>query len=146
MTDNTLLTLSAIGIPPYSARGLKQTLTPINAATQLRRTVNGALTDVADPLFRKYASIITGGDVDPPAVDMVWPGRTLVVGCIVELSVQDSETDPPTLGRSVVSGSQRTADGFIFYRPLLTMKVISWNIADDEWPADVTWSLNLEEV
>jgi hypothetical protein len=122
MTDNTLLTLSAIGIPPYSARGLKQTLTPINAATQLRRTVNGALTDVADPLFRKYASIITGGDVDPPAVDMVWPGRT------------------------VVSGSQRTADGFIFYRPNLTMKVISWNIADDEWPADVTWSLNLEEV
>lgn len=144
MTDNTLLTLSSIGLTPYSARGLKQTLATINAATQMRRTVNGALTDVADPLFRKYSSTISGSDVDPPPTDLVWPGRTLVVGCIVELSQADS-TDL-ALGRTPVGGSQRTADGFVFYRPLLTMKVVAWNINKDEWGAVIDWTLNLEEV
>lgn len=145
----TILTLSAIGIPPYSARGLKQTLTTINAATNLRRTVNGDLEDVSDPLFRKYESTITGEDVDPPAFGLVFPGRILTVGCISELAIQDSTTDPlgpEDLGRTPVTWPARSADGFIFFRPLLTMRVTGWNTSEDEYGKVVNWTLSLEEV
>jgi hypothetical protein len=149
MSYSSLLTLSAIGLPPYSARGLRQTLAPIGGATNLRRTVNGALVDLADPVFRKYESTISGEDVDPPALDLVYPGRTLTVGCIAQLAVQTSGTDPITeedLGRVPVSGSMREAGGFVFYRPQLVMLVTGWDISEDEWERGVTWSLTLEEV
>jgi len=150
-TIPTMLSLVGVGIPPYSARGLVQTLSPISAATQLRRTVNGGLLDVADPLFQKYQSTITGSDVDPPAVEATWPGRVLTVGCIVELS-RAAATDEDTtegadeFGRDVVPGSIRIADGFVFYRPLLQMRVTGWSANSDEWAAATDWTLSLEEV
>jgi hypothetical protein len=70
--SGTVLTLSGIGVPPYSARGLTQTLEPIDAAAQLRRTVNGALRDFGYTPFRKYRSTISCADQEPPAVYGVW--------------------------------------------------------------------------
>ena len=84
--SETVLTLSGVGVPPWSARGLTQTLEPIDAAAQLRRTVNGALRDFGYAPFRKYRSTISCADQEPPAVDGVWPGRTVTVGCVAELS------------------------------------------------------------
>lgn len=144
MTDSTLLVLSSTGIPPYSARGLKQTLTPIGAAANLKRTINGELLDLGDEVLRKYASSITGSDVDPPAMDMVWPGTAVTVTCIQELSQTDA-TDV-VLGRTPAGGSTRHADGFVFYRPVLSMKVVGWDSTIDEWGRVVDWTLNLEEV
>jgi hypothetical protein len=54
MADETLLVLSGIGVPPYSARGLSETLTPIDASANLRRTVNGVLVDLSLAEMRKY--------------------------------------------------------------------------------------------
>ena len=64
-------------MPPYSARGLTQTLEPIEASVQLRRTVNGALADLSYEPFRKYKSTISCQDQEPPAVDgrVAWAGR-----------------------------------------------------------------------
>lgn len=151
MTQPTVLVLTGIGIPPYSARGLKQTLAPIDAASNMKRTINGGLADVSDPLFRKYQSTITGSDQSPPATDLVWPGRLLSVDCIVELSQEGSltATDPiiiGDLGRVPVEWPPREADGFVFYRPRLTMRVTGWNIDTDEWDKAIGWTLNLEEV
>jgi hypothetical protein len=146
-TDNTLLVLTGVGIPPYSARGLRQTLTPIGASISLRRTVNGSLTDLSASQFQKYASTISGDDQEPPAVDGVWPGRTVTVDCLQELTVAGEETtDAPDLGRDIVPGSIRYSNGFIFYRPRLTMLVTGFNVEGDEWAAGVSWSMNLEEV
>lgn len=160
MTDSTILKLVGMGLPPYSARGLKQTLEPIGAAAQLKRTINGDLNDVSDPLMRKYQSTISGTDQNSPAVGYCWPGTQLDVWSIVELSVQGT-IDPTTTesgtttdgsigenvyGRPVVPGSVRHADGFTFFRPLLTMLVTGWNINTDEWGAVVDWTLTLEEV
>jgi hypothetical protein len=75
MTDDTLLVLSGIGVPDYSARGLRHTLEPIEASASLRRTVNGALVDLSFAQFRKYKSTISCQDQEPPAVDGVWPDR-----------------------------------------------------------------------
>lgn len=156
MPELTLLRLVGMGVPPYSARGLTQTLQHIEAATVQRRTINGDLRDLADTVFRKYASTISGADVAPPAVDGVWPGKILTVDCIPRLSqLLDSSTttEVPTttevetqLGRPFVPGSVAIADGFVTYRPRLSMMVTTWTMSEDEWAAGVTWSLGLEEV
>lgn len=141
---SSLLTLSGVGVTPYSARGLRQTLAHIGAVSQLKRTINGDLEDIADPIFQKYESTITGSDQDSPAFESMWPGQTITVGCIVELSkVMDTDD---TQDRTPVSGSVRNADGYMFYRPTLVMKVVGWNIDTDEWDRVIGWSLNLEEV
>ena len=147
----TLLVLSGVGIPPYSARGLTETLAPIGAATQLRRTVNASLKDVSDPIFQKFAVSISGNDIDPPAMDMVWPGRQLVVDCITELSRaastdENTTEEPGEFGRPVVPGSITVEEGFVFYRPRLTMRVAGWTANSQEWQSITTWTLTLEEV
>lgn len=138
-----VLTLSGIGVPPYSVRGATQTLQPIDAAQQLRRTINGTLIDVSRAAFRKYRSTISCTDQQPPAVDGVWPGQVVTVGCISELSYKTAGGAP---SRSVVSGSSRTEGDYTFYRPQLIMRVVSFSQDTDAYGASVSWSLELEEV
>lgn len=143
MAGETLLELTGIGIPPYSARGLSQTLEPIEAAGSQRRTVNGLLVDLSRPEFRKFRSTISCADQDPPALNGIWAGTVVTVKCVVELAY-------PTIGgsaaRPVVSGSSRTSGSFTFYRPQLTMQVVGFNIEKDEYGAVTSWTLELEEV
>ena len=138
----TVLELWGIGVPPYSARGLQQTLEPIDAAKQIERTVNGALVDFSHSQFYKYKSMITGNDQQPPAVDGVWPGQLVTVDCIVELAYADS--GGPL--RTAVPGSVRAESGWNFYRPRLDMMVTGFTINKDEWGAQVGWTMNLEEL
>jgi hypothetical protein len=140
----TLLALTGIGVSPYSARGLQQTLTPIGQATAQRRTVNGNLKDLAFLGFQKYQSQITGNDQLPPVCDGVWPGRLVTVDCIAELCFTTAAGVVPL--RPVVTGSIRTEDALTFYRPRLAMMVVSLTMQTDEYGAQVGWTLNLEEV
>lgn len=146
MAENayTLLVLTGIGVSPYAARGLQQTLTPIAQATAQRRTVNGNLKDLAFLGFQKYHSTITGGDQLPPVCDGIWPGRLVTVDCIAELGFITASGVTPL--RPVVPGSLRTEDVMSFYRPRLSMMVVSLTMQTDEYPAQVGWTLDLEEV
>jgi hypothetical protein len=142
----TLLTISLpSGVPLYSARGLTMTLKVIDAATQLERTVNGELLDLAEEQFRLYAAEITCADQEAPAIDGVWPGMTVVIHCPFELAYVTSGGSPT---RPVVSGSSRnTADGFTYYRPVMTFKVRTVEYSSfDEWKHEYQWKLSLEEV
>jgi hypothetical protein len=142
-TVGTLLVLSYIGVPLYSARGLTQTLTPIQQATDLRRDINGNLVDLSLAQFRKYASKITCRDFNAPALDGIWPGQVLTVSCVAELAVPAGAP----LARAAVAGSIRVqADGFIFYRPLLQMMVSAISLSEEEYQADYAWELSLEEI
>ena len=143
MANETLLSLATPGVPPYSARGLSQTLEPIDQATSARRTVNGTLIDLSVPELRKYRSTITCTDMDSPALDGYWPGSITVVDCVAELSYQTSTGGPE---RTVVPGSSREEGAFTFYRPRLTMMILRWSISKDEWGAACGWVLELEEV
>ena len=143
MSDDTLLVLSGIGVPDYSARGLTQTLEPIEASASLRRTVNGALKDLSYAQFRKYKSTISCQDQEPPAVDGVWPGHVVTVDCVAELSFLTSGGSP---ARPVVSGSERVEGDFTFYRPQLEMLVTGFSMSRDEYGAAVSWQLQLEEI
>lgn len=140
--DDTLLVLTELGIPLYAARGLTQTLEPIQAAANLRRTVNGSLIDLSYSQFRKYASTISCTDQRVPALDGVWPGQELTVSCVAELAYADGASPQ----RESVSGSERQEDGFTFYRPILTMLVTRFHQQIDEWGAAVGWELDLEEI
>lgn len=142
MLDDSMLVLSGIGVPSYSARGLTQTLQPIEAAGSQRRTVNGTLVDLSQAQFRKYRSTIRCSDQDAPALDGVWPGQVVTVNCAAELCCPSA--DSPS--KPVVSGSQRTEGSFIFYRPQLTMQVVGLTMEKDEYGAATSWTLELEEV
>jgi hypothetical protein len=150
MTDSSVLVLSGMGVPPYSIRGAQQDLSPIAAAAQLHRTVNGTLTDFSEAQLRKYQSTISCTDQQPPAFARHWPGKyVLTVDCIAELGVPlDTDLgDPGTInGREVVEGSWRVESDFGFYRPRLVMLVVGFTATKDEYGATTSWSLQLEEV
>ena len=145
MTVNafTDLVITTMGVSPYSARGLKQTLTPIKQASQVKRTVNGNLKDISFEGFHKYESEISGTDMEPPAIDNIWPGLQVTIDCIYELSYLTVGGSP---GRTVVSGSSRTSGDFTIYRPQLIMRIVNFNCDRDEYGAAVSWSMSLEEI
>lgn len=140
---DTLLVLTGMGIPQYSARGLTQTLTPIAAKSLMKRTVNGVLVDLSASQFEKYQSEISGHDCDPPAIDGIWQGMQLTVDCIPELGYLSAGGSPE---RTVVAGSSRISDLFTFYRPQIIFLVTNFSNSKDEWGASVAWTLSLEEV
>lgn len=137
----TVLTLTGMGVAPYSARGLTQSLTPISAALHMRRTINGTLVDLGQAQFRKYRSTISGTDQKSPTVGGIWPGALLTVECIAELAVSGGSADRPA-----VTGSTYTDGGVTYYRPVLQMRVVGFSLDQDEYGAQVSWSLELEEV
>lgn len=141
---DTLLVISPNGVPVYSARGLKQTLEPIDAVKVTGRTVNGELISLSPPQMRKYKSSITcPDDVNPPAFDGLWPGMVLTVDCVKELSYLTVGGTPQ---RTVVDGSSRVEGDHTFYRPRLVMMVVNFSDSIDEWPDSESWQLDLEEV
>lgn len=144
MPDSTLLAFAEFDIPPYSARGITQRIEPISATQQLRRTVNGVLTDFSDPIFRKYQSTISCRDMDHPVLDDIWPGMQLTVDCIAEFKHRDATGE--AAARTAVAGSERTADGYVYYRPQLTMLVTGFRVDVDEWGAEIGWTMELAEV
>jgi hypothetical protein len=143
MSGETVLNISGFGVPPYAARGLHQTLAPIDLQTQgqLQRSVNGTLVDLSLGTFYKYKSTITGNDQKPPACDGLWPGQQVTVECVAELCYVVGGTAQ----RAVVAGSSYDDGGFTFYRPSLVMMVTNFQTDEDEYGAVVSWTMELEE-
>jgi len=139
---DTLLTISGIGISPYSARGLHESLKPIAQTQKLARTVNGTAIDISPPQMRKYTLSIQCEDMNAPAIDGIWPGMQLTVGCVSELSFPTGGA----AGRSMVSGSLRFEGSYSFYRPELVVLVTSFSVERDEYGARISWQLEGEEV
>jgi hypothetical protein len=140
--DQTFLQISVMGVPLYSARNLSQTLEPIDASKNIRRSINGLLLDVNHSQFHKYKSKITCTDARTPAIDGIWPGLTVTVDCVAYLCYPNGGTPQ----RLVISGCQFTEGSFVFYRPRLTMLVTSSTMQVDEWAGTVPWELDLEEI
>lgn len=141
---NTLLSISGAGLPPFSVRGLTQTLEPIAASAVARRTVNGTLVDLSAPELRKYRSTISCSDQQPPAFDALWPGMILTIESALSLGYETNTVGPD---RTAVAGSEREESGFGFYRLELDMMVVSpWTLSFDEYGAANAWQLDLEEV
>jgi hypothetical protein len=144
--DIHLPSSAAPGVNPYSARGLKGTLSPIDAAKgndKLRRTVNGTLIDISAPQMRKYQLEIGGSDQAPPALDGLWVGMQVDVACHVELAYLTAGGSP---ARTPVSGSSRVEGAYTYYRPSFSMRVVDLQTDSDEWAASYNWTISLEEI
>jgi hypothetical protein len=140
------LSAPAPSVNPYSARQLRGTLSPIDAAKgsdKLRRTVNGGLIDISAPQLRKYRLEVQGNDMAAPALDGLWVGMQVNVDCHVEFAYLTAGGVP---GRTPVPGSSRVDGNFTYYRPRLTMLVADLHLEREEWAAVVSWSLHLEEM
>lgn len=141
----TLLTLTGMGVVPYSSRAATQTLEPIQqAGAGIYRDVNGVSRQAGGTSFQKYRSTISCTDQRPFAADGVWPGKQVTVGCIVKLAYQAASDAVPQ--RTPVSGSEIEENGWVFYRPELSMRVTAFSIQEDEYGAEVGWRMDLEEV
>jgi hypothetical protein len=116
----TDLVISGVGLPDYAVRGVRQTITPIDQASRLERTINGNLVDLGDPAFRKYKTTISGSDQQAPALGDVWPGHVVTVTSIVSLS----------------------SSGPVSFTGL----VRSFEVSVDEWSATVDWTLEIEQL
>lgn len=138
----TVLRMQGMGVPPYSARGLTQTLAPIDQAASYGRTVNGDLDDLSFSGFKKWKSNISGNDQKPPNVNGKWPGQIVTVDCITEISMDEGATPD----RTPVPGSLVTEGAHTTYRPRLTMMVTAFNISHDEYGRAISWSMDLEEI
>lgn len=137
----TLLELFGIGVPPYSARGLTETLAPIEQSSHLERAIDGSLLNLSYAPFHKYKLTISCSDQQPPAVDGVWAGTLVTVHPVTELGF--AEYAGPQ--REAVPDSLRYEAGFWFYRPILQMMVTSFSLTKDEYGAVVGWQMELEE-
>ena len=142
--SDTLLIMSTIGVPWYSARGLTQTLTPVAEAKPApRRTINGELRWLGLSQMQKYDSVISCSDQNAPRFDGIWPGMSVLVDCVCELSYATGGSP----GRSVVSGSSRTTDdGFTYYRPQISFMVVDYSESMDEYQHMYQWQLSLREI
>ena len=142
-SSQTRLAISVMGVPLYSARGLSQTLEVVDAAKNMRRSINGVLTDLTNTQFRKYKTKITCTDIRGPALDGIWPGMTVVVDCAAYLTYPVGGSPH----RTVVPGTTPFTEGsHVMYQPRLTMLVVQFTAQHDEYPCDVAWELELEEV
>jgi hypothetical protein len=144
MTD-TVLELTGIGVVPYSTRAATQTLEPIaQAAANIYRDVNGNLHNAGGTQFQKYKSTISCTDQRPFAVDGVWPGKLVTVSCIATLAYESGSDAEPQ--RQASTGGDFTEGGWTFYYPVLSMMVVGFSVQTDEYGADVSWRMDLEEV
>lgn len=142
MVADTVLVISGLGVPEYSARGLQQTLGPINEAGEFDRDVNGGLVDLTPPQFKKFRSTISCEDSEAPAFDGVPIGTLVTVECAAELPYLTEGGMP---SRTAVEGSARVVGAWTYYRPVLNMVVVGFSLTRDEYNHTDSWQLDLEE-
>lgn len=138
----TELVISQVGIPLYSARGIKQTIRPVTESGDMSRDVQGDLDDYSDENFRKFETTISCEDMRAPAFDGFWPGMHITIECIVEFCCQTGAEK----SREAVEGSEWEDGNFTIYRPKLECRIAEYEITRDEYEQVVSWSLRAIEI
>lgn len=171
----TLIQIDRTDLPAFSARGCSQTLTPLKCG-DLKRTVNGELCYLGQKKHHKYVSSVRCQDRFTPPFENFWRGEEVQVSCLQRLCqkiIGDGETRVFNLDRCNIQSSERVASTtgeevllyetgdksvtfatppqkgdvlFVTYRPLLSMRVITFHLETDEWGNKTSWHLNLEEI
>jgi hypothetical protein len=154
MTDTDFLILD-IGNLAASARGIRQELEPV-ANGRMRTKLSGRTYSSARPQFNKFNVKVMGEDIWPPAFGGLWIGATVTIHSSQDLPQPQRVGEVPI--RPVVPGSliyldaennivepADTAAKFFTFRPVLTVKVVNWNIAHDEWGAIASWDIEFIE-
>lgn len=164
------LTINIGGLPPLSARGCEQELTPITQG-DFHRNVNGELIYLGDDTHTKYKSVIKCSDKAAIATDGLYRGREIELGCIqrlwqkFEVNQRDLRLDKTPVSGSVYAYSEDNTEipilhtqgksvrlqtphtsGYICYRPLLSMRIVQYSLNTNEWGVKVGWQMECEEI
>ena len=142
-STGTLLVISVMGVPKYSARNLTQTYEIIEQQKDLDRTINGQLVDLSLDRFKKIGTEITCKDQQAPALNGIWVGQIVEVSCVFELAYPTSGGSPM---RTVVSGSSHVIGDYTYYRPKLTMRVADISMGNEEYAHEYSWRMKLLEL
>lgn len=139
--SDTNLVLSGVGVAPFSARDLTESINPIDSGA-LRRTINAELRDLTLAAFRKYRVSISAQDVQPPAFDGIARGQEVTVDCTSEWGKKLTLT--AGAGSVVINRQPVTGSGRAMYRSGSTVKTttgvtFSQNTAG-VWTAAVNFS------
>lgn len=141
-SDETVLVMSLVGLPPGSARGVKQSIKMIPGAAQFRRTINYTLVNTAPPAAQLFATEISCDDLNVPCLNSITIGTELVLDCVAELTWKTVGGSP---SRPIVDGSTYTVGEFTVGRPRLNVTVTDFQYDTDETEAKVGWRLTAEE-
>ncbi|MBX9977743.1 MAG: hypothetical protein K2X98_05820 [Alphaproteobacteria bacterium] len=164
----TELWIEGVGFPLFSARGCVQELIPVPGNDNLfQRTVNGDLIYLGDDSDVKYRTTIKCQDKEVPAFAHLWRGSLVKVGCMQPL-IQPLSNGKATLSKPFIDGSVKVCnrthksvpfnllgqdirsedcdDGYVIYRPILSMCLMDFLLSHNEWGAKAGWNLTLEEV
>jgi hypothetical protein len=141
--ERSLLRIEPIGIPPYSVRGVRQSLATQQA--DITYDWNGRALNFTPPQFLGlYTSTISCRDTDVPAIDGVLPGDEMLVYCVHELRGRLGTDAEPA--KPMVDGSYHEEGGFYYYRPILNMVFLGFTSQIAEWEGNVAWAFDLREV
>jgi len=143
MADDTLLTISGGGLPPYSARGLIETLDDIEAAIYPRRTLNGTLRNLAPSQMQKVRLIISCTDQRAPKINGLRKGAIVTVNCATEIPYL---TATESAAHNVVADSSRVEGDYTYYRPSFSMMIMACPVTNAEWEASIGWEIELEQI
>jgi hypothetical protein len=123
LTTGTLMELTGITLPNYSARSLTFAAQPIDPGA-LEYDANGTLHDLTMTQFRKYQFTITCTDMLAPVLDDIWKGQPVSVTIVPHTGLGDPEAAQETF----------------------SCRLVSWSTSVDEWGARTGWSLTLLQV
>ncbi len=165
----TVLEIKGIGFPAFSCRDVKQTLVPI-ATGEMCRTVNGELRHIGSQNHKKFKTTLRCHDQALPGMQQSWVGAPLTVHCVSILFEQFESDELVKLSRAPVPGSvsvmnylghkvsfeiegdcilsHESPQGIlrISYRPILEMRLISFEMQEQEWGDGASWQMLLEEI
>ncbi len=164
------LTINIGGLPPFSARGCEQELTPIEHGA-FHRNINGDLIYLGSDTHAKYKSTIKCNDKAAIATDGLYRGREIELGCIQRLwqkftaNQAELQLDKTPVGESLYAYSEAQVEipitqvngklvsletpnpgGYLCYRPLLNMRIIQYSLHTNEWGIKVGWQMECEEI
>jgi len=141
--DFTTLVLDGIGVAPYTARGITQTLEPIEESGHLERAVDGTIIDLSIPEMKLFRVSISCTDQEAPALSGIWPGKAFTLHSVEELSFPTAS--PELQERPEVPGSVRIVGDYTFYRPILNMVCYTWQTQIVEYGREINWKLDAQE-
>lgn len=130
-----------ISFPKGSGMGVQVDLTTIGEAVNMRRTVSGALINIADPAFRKYAFTVSAAGFKLPSIDGIWEGDLITVEAPVTLREVGSVPSRPAVSESV-----KIVGSYVEYSPVFTAMLVGKSQSEKEGKADASWSLDFEEI
>lgn len=140
-----VLTISGVGINPFSVRGIEQSYAPIDERSQNVRTINGMLIDVGDDAFNKLVTTIACEDMQSPLFDGIYPGKEVVIECVADLGYDTATGQSAT--RPIVTGSQRQqgSSTIWLYKPILTCLIDEIETDAELWGKVYAWTLVASE-